>query len=356
MNELSQQIEQIRGLVYRSQFQKVLKEIDSVFLTRQDIHSQDTLKLALIKSQALFELNYPEKSKIVLETVARTTDEISVELLYVLGKVAYQNLEFKKAGHYFQQQLNESESLMYFFRAKLGLLLVYRDTNERALAEEVIEELEEMKNEAQVEESICYDLFFCAAYKFLGMNPENCLSKVMSAIKKAQQQNWIYYVTKGLYSMAILYRDMGQDQSLLSTLRLLSCYLDHDEMRWVSDHVESQFGFKIDVAKPKTICDHQTMRLQFLSTSADLSRSPKVFSFVTYLEEHGRFVDKESMAKHLWPNETYSPRSHDPRIFDIARRARDIINEHGDGYTTILSGRAGYKLIKSQKSSAGQIG
>jgi hypothetical protein len=71
---------------------------------------------------------------------------------------------------------------------------------------------------------------------------------------------------------------------------------------------------------------------------------PLLYRFLEVVYGSESFVPKDAIAKHLWPNDEYKPRLHDPRMFDIAKRVREIVTGCNEQPLTLLSGRLGYKL------------
>ena len=82
----------------------------------------------------------------------------------------------------------------------------------------------------------------------------------------------------------------------------------------------------------------------------DLSHRPVIFEFLKVLASKVGFASKEVISEALWPKETYFPTIHDARIFDIARRTRQILEKNSEQPILLISGRSGYRLNKTHSN------
>ncbi len=90
---------------------------------------------------------------------------------------------------------------------------------------------------------------------------------------------------------------------------------------------------------------------QFLGKRIPLHDKPLIYNFLEFLHRKPGFVSKSDIACHLWPDQKYKARTHDPRIFDLARRIRALIEPYENQPVCLLSGRFGYKLASKERKS-----
>jgi hypothetical protein len=102
-------------------------------------------------------------------------------------------------------------------------------------------------------------------------------------------------------------------------------------------------------AKPTMMkFDVERKRVAFNDHWIPFHEKPILFNFLEFLHRRNHFVGKKEIAEYLWPEQPYKARIHDPRLFDIARRLRGIMEECPGNRITLLSGRLGYLLVQDQ--------
>ena len=76
----------------------------------------------------------------------------------------------------------------------------------------------------------------------------------------------------------------------------------------------------------------------------ELKRWPLLFKLAKVLVENKGYVSKEKISSLLWDNSKYLPRSTDPKIYDIVRRLKAVIDLDQNFSIEIQSSLEGYKL------------
>ena len=122
--------------------------------------------------------------------------------------------------------------------------------------------------------------------------------------------------------------------------------VDESEQLFFSHVVNEKFKGYFSINTPMEF-DTGNKRIMIKSSWVPFHDKPLLFQFLLLLHATGDFVGKESIARDLWPHEDYKPRVHDPRIFDIAKRARNLIESYEHQPVVLLSGRMGYKLAST---------
>ncbi len=166
------------------------------------------------------------------------------------------------------------------------------------------------------------------------------------ALSHAAANTWAYFITRSLYGMASACEKEGQSSELMWTLDLLQSFVDQSEQRFFSYVVNGRFKAYVSINTPMEF-DTANKRILIKNNWLACHDKPLLFHFLLLLHDKGEFVNKSAIAHSLWPNEVYKPRLHDPRIFDIAKRARGLIESYENQPAVLLSGRMGYKLAST---------
>ena len=141
-----------------------------------------------------------------------------------------------------------------------------------------------------------------------------------------------------------MYQESGRPEALEATLDLLRCYLDTDESIYLTYLVNERFKDNNFTLNSPLQFDHEFKRIAVQGKWIPLHDKPLIYNFLDALHRKEGFVSKGQIAAKLWPDQQYKPRTHDPRIFDLARRIRALIEPYENQPVCLLSGRFGYKL------------
>ncbi len=163
------------------------------------------------------------------------------------------------------------------------------------------------------------------------------------AFSEAMSQSWSYFAVSALLLVATVHQIQKEYKELHWTLEFLKPTLESSEYGYLSNLVDLQFKGDLALNAPIEF-DAQNKRVFMGGDWLALHERPILFDFLMLLRKNVDFVDKKSIAEALWPTEPYKSRVHDPRIFDIAKRTRNMIEAHHQRPSNLLSGRLGYKL------------
>ncbi|MCX6131435.1 MAG: hypothetical protein NTX25_20525, partial [Proteobacteria bacterium] len=169
-------------------------------------------------------------------------------------------------------------------------------------------------------------------------------------IKESSSRHWQYFIIKSLYGMACMYKDLAKLDALDVSLELLNCYLDPQECTYLTYLVNEKFK-DLDYSLSCSLqMDPDLRRICVQGKWIALHDKPLIYEFLELLSRSGSFVNKAEIAARLWPEEEYRQRAHDPRIFDLARRIRALIEPYENQPLCLLSSRQGYKLAGRDQS------
>ena len=179
-----------------------------------------------------------------------------------------------------------------------------------------------------------------------GASSELAKTYFSKALSLAAAKTWNYFVTRCLYGLALVAEKNEQQSELLWTLNILRSFVDESELLYFSHLVNERFANQFTINTPIEF-DSQNMRIMVKDRWLAFHDKPLLYRFLEILHKMQTFVGKDTLATDLWPDEDYKPRVHDPRIFDIAKRARQLIEAYEDQPIVLLSGRLGYKLASN---------
>lgn len=335
-------VEDVKNLCYQCEFQKVVLTVnDSMSLEPSGEHF---FKLQLYKSQALFEMHRVHEAKDLLRKLTEHEEKQSDFYLYVMAKLHYADKDWEKAIRLFRLLADRSESIAEYFKAILGLANSYYSISKTMEVKKLLPELEELLDLVPLDQNLSLRLF--QANVAHGIDHKTSLAKQIFKDVMAQSipKQWNYFIIKSLFGLSVMYQDLGKSESLESTLDILQCYLNSDESTYLTYLVNERFkDNNIHLSSPLQF-DHEFKRIAVQGKWIPLHDKPLIYNFLAELRAKDSFVSKEDIAGALWPEQEYRPRTHDPRIFDLARRIRNLVEPYENQPVCLLSGRFGYKL------------
>jgi hypothetical protein len=331
-----------QDLFYRCKFSELLEVLER---EQAEGETLDPDKL-LVKANALFELHRVQEARDTLRSVSRTRDGFDESYLYALARVTYLDGRFDEARRIFAEVARETKDERHRFKGLLGVANSFFSTSRFDDMWSVIKELSSFEPLERDDDRI--SLTILLGNYWLASGRDNHLAKnyFKKALGAAAANTWTYFITRSLFGMATVCEREGQTSELAWTLEILTSFVDESEQLFfahiVNEHFKSHFSINVPME-----FDTANRRIMIKSRWVPFHDKPLLFQFLLLLHTKGAFVGKEDIAVHLWPHEEYKPRLHDPRIFDIARRARQLIETYESQPVVLLSGRMGYKLAST---------
>ena len=335
-------VDDIKNLCYQCQFRRVVEEVDRY--SQEDPNPEHYFTLQLFKSQACFEMHKVGEAKMLLRELTGHQEKQSERYLYVMAKLHYADKDWEKAGRLFRLLGDRSESVKEYFKAQLGLANVFFSINKPDEIKRLIPELEELLPLVNRDQKLSYHLLQANVFHTMdGLTQEakRCFHRV---IEESYAKSWTYFIVKSLYGLSSMFQDLGKLEALETSLELLKCFLKTDESVYLTYLVNEKFkDINFSLTSPLQF-DNEFKRVAVQGKWIPLHDKPLIYGFLEFLHRKGGFVSKQDIARELWPNQDYKPRLHDPRIFDLARRIRALIEPYENQPVCLLSGRFGYKL------------
>lgn len=331
-------IEAWEDLFYRAQFRRALTAME-VVCGRTDLPAA----FYLLRANVLFEINETSQAeKAIDDAVAAADHSARDEHRYALARLAYMNGQYQQARTLFSHIFEDTDNERMRFKAMLGIANAYANQGKWEHVGYLVDDLASF-DLTRDDDKICV-LHFFAMYKSRGLGEHfKARQHYHQAMKIAARHNWNYWIIRGLYGLAVIAKKEKRASELASTLNILSSFVEAAEAHYLGHMIKKEFEglFKVDAAVE---FDSENMRMMLKDKWISFNDKPKLYHFLELLHMRGQFVKKRSIAETLWPEESYIPGVHDPRIFDIAKRVRALMQQTACDPLTLLSGRQGYKL------------
>ncbi len=339
---------EVRELFYQCRFKQAVAAVD--LYCAGDPSDADRFTLLLRKSMALFEMHKVAESKQVLRELTQFQQKQSDAYLYATARLAYMDQEYEQAERLFKLLADRSETVKDYFQSALGLANVYFSLRLPQEVSRLIHEMEELSDLVNLDQRISLNLLKAMVSDRFDQDTTLAKKYFQASIREALPQNWNYFAIKSLYGLACLYKDKGKLEALEANLDLLKCYLDPEECVYLTYLVNEKFK-DLDYSLNCSLhMDPELRRISVQGKWIALHDKPLIYDFLELLHIRGSFVGKAEIAARLWGDEEYKPRTHDPRIFDLARRIRALIEPYENQPVCLLSGRQGYKLAGRDKA------
>lgn len=345
-------LSEVRDLCYQCEFRQVVEAVDNIANQVRD--EEEQFSLQLLKSQALFEMHKVSEAKNLLRDLASNQQNQSDTYLYVMAKLSYADKNYEKSERMFKLLADRSESVSGYFKALLGLANTYYSLRRYQDIKVLIPEIEELTDIVSVDEKLSFDLLKANSFYVADGWTSEAKKLFHNVIHVASQCKWNYFIIKSFYGLASVYKDQGQKEALAVTLDILKCYLKTDETAYLTYLVNEQFKDVNFSLSSSLQFDLEYKRICVQGKWIALHDKPLVYRFLEFLHGKGSFVSKKEIAEHLWVDQEYKFRTHDPRIFDLARRVRSMIEPYENQPVCLLSGRLGYKLTGPENSGNDQ--
>ncbi len=339
---------EVRELFYQCQFKEAVAAVDRYCESQPS--DADRFTLLLRKSMALFEMHKVAESKQVLRELTQFQQKQSDAYLYATARLAYMDQEYEQAERLFKLLADRSETVKDYFQAALGLANVYFSLRLPLEVDRLISEMEELSDLVNQDQRISLYLLRAMVADRFEQDVQQAKKYFHISIREALPHTWNYFAIKSLYGLACMYKDNGKLDALEVSLDMLRCYLNPEECVYLTYLVNEKFK-DLDYSLHCSLqIDPELRRISVQGKWIPLHDKPLIYDFLELLHTKGSFVGKAEIASRLWGEEDYKPRTHDPRIFDLARRIRALIEPYENQPVCLLSGRQGYKLAGRDKS------
>lgn len=331
----------LQELFYRSKFNELLKTLE-----HDELRGGLDTERSLLKANTLFELHRVSDAKKFLKTVRQQKDGFDEAYLYAAARLCYFDNNPSGARPLFAEITDNTNNEHYKFKSLLGIANTHYTEGDYGKIPPIISQLHAFEPLSREDEKISFLIFLGNYYFMSGASSELAKQYFKKALSTAAALTWTYFITRSLYGIAAVCEKEGQTQELLWTLDILQAFVDQSEQLFFSYVVNERFKQHFSINTPMEF-DNTNKRIMLKNKWVGFHDKPLLFQFLLMLHERADFISKEMIAGELWPNEGYKPRVHDPRIFDIAKRARNLIEEYENQPVVLLSGRMGYKLAST---------
>ena len=328
---------------YQCQFEKLLSEIEKI-VDLQSYPEQQYIEVQLLKANALHELDQGEESLALLKGLwtFRQVDNRAA-YLYSLARISYHDGNYEKALSYFEEIINCASDVQTKFRGFLGAANVYYSLDQLTQIPPLLAQLEMLKNRVAAEDQISLSILYANYYRLHQTDGIMAEKYFQQALGLATQQSWPYFMMRCIYGLAMIAQERRDYASSKTLQSVLDAMLKNSETIAFANIVKTRLN-PSPAEKNFIQLRPKELKLKIAKDWLDLHKKPLIFGFINALYKTEGFLDKASMSRQLWPGQQYLPHTHDPRIYDLAKRVKQLLFPYSD-QITLLTGRKGYKLM-----------
>jgi tetratricopeptide (TPR) repeat protein len=337
-------MDSFKDLYFRGLFKDLINAIDSMDVKR--LSATSYFRMNLMKINALFEMHQVSEAQELIKSLGQISSENldSPEFAHMMARLKYLDNDYDTAGQLWNELLTRADAEAFRSKALIGIANVLYSQERWEQVTPLIEELALLKTGRSKDEELSFLMLKGNLYTASGTNLDAARECFNQVISQAVLNGWYYFLARSLYGLACV----AQKSDNLTTLRvhneLLDAVLKDSDNLLLKHLVNKRFHANGFVCSQDVDVDYESKRIRLNDKWFDFHKTPKLFEFFSVLYGSNSFVTKDAIARALWPHEIYKPRSHDPRIFNIAKRVREIIEAYENQPIVILSGRFGYKL------------
>ena len=345
-------IDKLRELLYRCLF---LNLVDEARKMRDADLDDATLASTLeLSASALFELHRIDEVKDVAAELGALAKKSSVargELLYLKGKIAYFEDDYDVAQAAFREASLHQDQNALRMRARLGLGNVCYSRGDRPGAVAILGELGTLEGHARSDLQISRAMLAGNIALTLDQAPDAARPHFRAAFGAAAPHGWTYFMQRALDGLARAARADQRPEEMQAYVEILRATIDEREALFMAHLFNKEFAEDASAIDSAMDFDEMRMAVRVRDQWRSLHERPLVYRFLRFLHGRPEFATKEAVAQSLWPDENYRPDTHDPRVYDIARRARSIVEAFESQPIVLLSGRSGYRLATKTEES-----
>lgn len=346
---------EIKNLYWQCEFTKVNNLIENYFCDKSvDQKSDKSIRLRTFHARALFEMHRLADVKKIYSNLLALDLLESDDYLYSVACFYYHDEQYEKSEVMLTELVDRCETLSVFHKAKLAIANIYITQKKYKEYSKIVSELEELYDVIALDEQIIYLEQKANAKRLFESKLDESKEIFCKIISLSIKNNWNYFIIRSLEGMAQIYDQAGNSGALEATLEILKCYLKPDETRYLQYKINKKYKDKNLTLISTIQFDYERKRICVQKEWVPLHDKPLLFLFLKILNDSGRFMSKSEIADQLWPDQLYLARIHDPRIFDIAKRVRMMIEPYENQPVSLLSSRLGYKLAGSSGSESSE--
>lgn len=340
------QLNSLKDLFYHCRFRKLLQVLET--LNTRDTIVAHSPEFALLKANCYFELHEVNKAIEVLKQLVNHLEKgIDENYLYALARLCYLDNDMVQAQEIFLDLIESSDDERLQFKSLLGLANVLYSNGKLHELETIVFDLQRFEPLELDDEKISLFLFLGNYHSQFTVNLDEAKKHNKTALELASKRGWNFFVCRSIYGQAICSERAGKTKEMQWTLNMLRSFIDESESIFFSHLVNKRFKkYSFSIKVPMEF-DVQNRRIMIEDHWIPFHDKPLLYRFLEVLHGSEIFVGKETIAHQLWPNEEYRSRVHDPRIFDIAKRVRGMVEKYQRQPVVLLSGRLGYKLASA---------
>lgn len=339
-------VKQLTNVYYSCDFIKVIQKVDALEPTIQD--NQTMLKLKMLKAKALYELNRVQEAMELLRSTCESLHYgASSEFIYVQATQSYFEGQMEKAKYQFKMLSDLQGDRTHLFKAILGLGNIAYSTNKFDEAFKYLKELKELETGLDDDYKISRIILEGNAYLGSGKDATFARECFEKAYMMSVDKKWYFFAQRSLYYLAKWHRKEGNSHEAKGILGILDMHTKTTDSRFLSYLTNLEFSHIDHHSTQEVQLDKENMTVTVGHQDKyrlELARWPLLFKFVETLCESRGYVSKKSIASHLWPDQEYKPRLHDPRIYDIVARLKRKLEMIDDKPLVLSSGPKGYRI------------
>jgi tetratricopeptide (TPR) repeat protein len=339
-------MERLKDAYYRCRFRWLIGELAAVASDESSgISSWERL---LLQANTHFELHEVGLALDIVKTAeAEKPAGFSEDYLYVKARLAYFLEDYAGAEKAFAEIIEATREPLHRFKALLGIANIRYSQAKAGEARTSIAQLDSMLGDARNDDRISL-LILKGNVASAETRYAESKRHFEDAMRLAAAEGWTFFLTRCIYGLAGIAESEHRETELKCLVGVVRAMTDSSESIYFSFRVNERFKEANETLETPLTFDEDHCRIQVRGKWVTFQDRPLLFRFLHLLDKRSSFVGKEDIALYLWPEQRYNPAIHDPRIFDIAKRTRALVEAFESQPVLLLSGRAGYRLASAQ--------
>jgi tetratricopeptide (TPR) repeat protein len=333
----------LRSAFYKCQFR------DIVASTNDGCTGTLRLNSSIIRSQAFGELMQFDMAQNCLEQNLRHIDaEQYQSYQYAFGRLHYLRDEFATAASYFGKLFDANcDDMEWRYRGALGFVAAQDSLGHCDFESNASKFLEENLHLQPDDLKISYYLL----YGHLKNQSDRSVARryFNEALNLSFRNSWSYFIGRSMYGLACHYQDQEPFHTK-TILDLLNQIVQPAENPMLAYLINSKFTSFGTVVKSSIAIDRTYQSIRIDGKTISFRQKPVLFKFISYLIELQRTASKEEISQHIWSDEKYQQETHDPRIYTLATRIRQMIERSANQCIILISNEGGYLLAVQSDS------
>ena len=329
--------QKIQELTYQGDMSQALNYYGQIEVENEN--EPDQLDLSMLHANILHETSgTTDHGQAIVEH-----RRISETAYYLQARLLYLKNDHTNAAEIFRELSSCSKSVRIKSAALIGLACTELVDAVRVTIDHRMNEISELMPQCALPEKLAGMLFLSNYHSRVSKNQVCAMQLQNLVISTAIAKGWNYFIMRALYGLIESNSEANNKIAARGHFDLLSIYCKSLHQENLLSLAKNRFRSLLTDEASIEI-DVQGLRIKMGRRWVKMHRKPLLLKFLAQVSQNAGGVSCKELASELWPGMRYQRLSIEARLYDLAKRAKNLLQTEGFGHIGI-SFRAGSCLL-----------